>query len=628
MTLSQLLATPYDASNPSGYITSIASSDVVTALGFTPYNATNPAGYTTNTGTVTSVGVSASGTYAGAITVAASPVTTAGTITITPNVFTTSTPGVVPGSGGGTSNFMRADGTWAAPTSSAIGSSTQIAYNSGGTETGSAALTFDGTYTLTLGTTSGATITSPVLAALTSFLITSASSTTTTGSIKVVGQATTGAGAVGGYVYVTGGTSSSAAGGSVVVAGGTGGAYGGATLTLAGGVSSGATATLQAGSSSGTGGNVLINGGTGPTNGGAVIIQTATGGNSPGERMRITPTGALAFNGSTNYGSLNQVLTSAGNAVPTWSDGSGIPQLGLAGSSNSAIIPGGSIVGTGPGGIGGASVRIFAQQSNSGTAGSVLVSGGNAYGGGATGGNTYIKGGDGDNNGGYGNAGNTYITGGASAGGDTYAGFISIQTGGALTERLRITNTGGFAFGGATNYGTSGQVLTSNGNAVPTWSSAPAASAGSLTGTTLASNVVTSSLTSVGTLTSLAVTGNITAADPTLSTQVATKNYVDTQVISAEAGPTVVVVSATTQTAVANAHYIMTATSGTSTLTLPASPSVGAIVWVANFTGRTDLNIAGNGANIMASSANMIVNQNQVNVQLRYINSTLGWIIL
>jgi hypothetical protein len=38
------------------YLTGITSGQVTTALGFTPYNATNPAGYTTNTGTVTSVG--------------------------------------------------------------------------------------------------------------------------------------------------------------------------------------------------------------------------------------------------------------------------------------------------------------------------------------------------------------------------------------------------------------------------------------------------------------------------------------------------------------------------------------------------------------------------------------------
>ena len=37
--------TPYDSTNPSGYISGISSSDVTTALGYTPYNSTNPAGY-------------------------------------------------------------------------------------------------------------------------------------------------------------------------------------------------------------------------------------------------------------------------------------------------------------------------------------------------------------------------------------------------------------------------------------------------------------------------------------------------------------------------------------------------------------------------------------------------------
>lgn len=38
-----------------GYLTSISSSDVTTALGYTPYSASNPDGYTSNVGTVTSV---------------------------------------------------------------------------------------------------------------------------------------------------------------------------------------------------------------------------------------------------------------------------------------------------------------------------------------------------------------------------------------------------------------------------------------------------------------------------------------------------------------------------------------------------------------------------------------------
>jgi hypothetical protein len=40
--------TPYNATNPSGYITGITSSNVTTALGFTPYNSTNPSGYITS----------------------------------------------------------------------------------------------------------------------------------------------------------------------------------------------------------------------------------------------------------------------------------------------------------------------------------------------------------------------------------------------------------------------------------------------------------------------------------------------------------------------------------------------------------------------------------------------------
>lgn len=70
-------------------------------------------------------------------------------------------------------------------------------------------------------------------------------------------------------------------------------------------------------------------------------------------------------------------------------------------------------------------------------------------------------------------------------------------------------DTSGFQI---SDVGTEGYVLTSNGSDAPTWepggTSGPAA-AGTLTGTTLASNVVNSSLTSVGTLTNLIVSGSI-----------------------------------------------------------------------------------------------------------------------
>jgi hypothetical protein len=54
--------------------------------------------------------------------------------------------------------------------------------------------------------------------------------------------------------------------------------------------------------------------------------------------------------------------------------------------------------------------------------------------------------------------------------------LVFSQVGG--TERLRLTNTGALAFSGASNYGTSGQLLQSNGNAAATWVTPTYASTG------------------------------------------------------------------------------------------------------------------------------------------------------
>lgn len=60
------------------------------------------------------------------------------------------------------------------------------------------------------------------------------------------------------------------------------------------------------------------------------------------------------------------------------------------------------------------------------------------------------------------------------------------------TKRMSLTSAGGVSFGtSATAYGTSGQVLTSNGNAAPTWADAAGASAGGViyeNNTTISSN--------------------------------------------------------------------------------------------------------------------------------------------
>lgn len=86
-------------------------------------------------------------------------------------------------------------------------------------------------------------------------------------------------------------------------------------------------------------------------------------------------------------------------------------------------------------------------------------------------------------------------------------------------------------------------------------------------------------------------------------------------------GPTVVVVTGTTQTASANGHYVMTNVAA-STLTLPASPVSGDTVWATFTNGLATNAIARNGNTIMALAQDMTVDLPAgLTVQLRYANS-------
>ena len=76
---------------------------------------------------------------------------TATEVTANLNLFTSVLKGLVPLSGGGTTNFLRADGTWAAAGGAPAGTNTQTIYYSGTTPTASSALTNNGT-TIGVGT--------------------------------------------------------------------------------------------------------------------------------------------------------------------------------------------------------------------------------------------------------------------------------------------------------------------------------------------------------------------------------------------------------------------------------------------------------------------------------------------
>lgn len=99
------------------------------------------------TGTVTSIGITTTGATT-AIAVSGSPVTTSGTISLAVSTFSSTAAGVTPASGGGTTNYLRADGSWAAPpgaASSVAGSNTQIQFNDSGVFGADADLTWDKT---------------------------------------------------------------------------------------------------------------------------------------------------------------------------------------------------------------------------------------------------------------------------------------------------------------------------------------------------------------------------------------------------------------------------------------------------------------------------------------------------
>jgi hypothetical protein len=88
--------------------------------------------------------------------------------------------------------------------------------------------------------------------------------------------------------------------------------------------------------------------------------------------------------------------------------------------------------------------------------------------------------------------------------------------------------------------------------------------------------------------------------------------------------PTLNVVTGTTQTAVANNHYVLTNVAAT-TVTLPATPTAGDVVWVTVGNGLTTNVVARNGSNIQSLAEDLTLNAKYASVQMRYINSTIGW---
>ena len=151
----------------STFLTGITSSDVTTALGFTPYNATNPAGYTTNTGTVTSVGLTA-GT---GVSISGGPITSSGSITVTntaPDQIVSLTAGTNVTVTGTYPNFTIAatgGGGGSGTVTSVSGTGSVSGLTLSGTVTSAGSITLGGTLALTSGDITGGLGFTPATAA-------------------------------------------------------------------------------------------------------------------------------------------------------------------------------------------------------------------------------------------------------------------------------------------------------------------------------------------------------------------------------------------------------------------------------------------------------------------------------
>lgn len=89
--------------------------------------------------------------------------------------------------------------------------------------------------------------------------------------------------------------------------------------------------------------------------------------------------------------------------------------------------------------------------------------------------------------------------------------------------------------------------------------------------------------------------------------------------------PTINVVTTTAVTAIKANHYILKNANPT-TVTLPATPNVGDLVWITVANGLITNNVARNGSRIQSLEENLTLNLPNVAIQMRYADSSLGWI--
>jgi len=200
------------------------------------------------------------------------------------------------------------------------------------------------------------------------------------------------------------------------------------------------------------------------------LVSIGTLASSTASPFRVLTRGAQTI-GVTRTGDVS--IAALGGTSGGGTTGSTVTITGGVGASTSA---GGTV--TMQGGMGGGT---------SGNGGAVTVQGGNGgLNGSGDGGVTTLSGGYGGTNSGTGAGGNAVVQGGLGGGLSGAGGAIVFNTAPTLSyvERFRILNNGAWSVGtGGAAYGASGEVLTSTGGTTPpTWQAVSASSATNLSG--------------------------------------------------------------------------------------------------------------------------------------------------
>ena len=260
---------------------------------------------------------------------------------------------------------------------------------------------------------------------------------------------------------------------------------------------------------------------------------------------------------------------------------------------------------------------------------------------------------------------------------DTTRGAIEYYTGddslrlkaGNNIEKVRVTSTGAISFGSTgTAYGTSGQVLTSNGNASPTWQAA-GGGASTITTDNFSGNGTVGPFTLGATpsggstsfvdvfidgvyqeISTYTVSGTalsfVVGSEPPTGTNIQTKTtsgtvsgaLVSSVDIGQSSGNTgavdlrivpLEVTSGQTIPGNANSLYIFTATGAQSiaTVNLPGSPTLGDSIKISNLGGLANV-LGANGNKIMGVAADLTINTPTAAFEIIWSGSNNGWIII